>query len=361
MVLGAGTLSATVGAAGVDPVGTEFERGDRIMPSILAGSGRMSTLEVLAPAKLNLSLAVLARRPDGFHDIESLMVPVTLHDTLRVRRTETPDIAVRVSWSGRLASADGRVLARDVPSDDRNLVVRAARSLAAAAGVTAGLEIDLVKEIPSGAGLGGGSSDAAAVLLAAARLWGLDWPPEKLAGVAAGIGSDVPWFFAGGPAIARGRGERVEPVAGLHAWPAVIACPVGGLSTAAVYTGCTPSMARQGDAARLATALAAGGLSAAIPFMHNDLEAPACRASADVVALLEALARAGATAPRLTGSGSACFAICRTIREARGIAARIAAERSPHDAGAARWPGVFVVRLACPDPRDPDPGGPCSE
>jgi 4-diphosphocytidyl-2-C-methyl-D-erythritol kinase len=336
------------------------------MPSILARSGRTSTVQLRAPAKLNLSLAVLARRPDGFHEIESLMVPVTLHDTLRVRRTDTPDIVLRVSWGGRLASAEGRALARDVPSDDRNLVVRAARALAAAAGVTAGLEIDLVKEIPSGAGLGGGSSDAAATLMAAAQAWGLDWPREKLAAVAAEIGSDVPWFFAGGPAIARGRGERVEPVAGLHAWPAVIACPAGGLSTAAVYAGCTPSMARHGDAARLATALAGGGLAAAIPFMHNDLEPPARQASADVDALLETLARAGATAPRLTGSGSACFAICRTLTEARGIAARLAAERSPHDGGAARWPGVFVVRLAHPDLAhpdlgDPEPGGLCSE
>ncbi len=337
-------------------MGTEFERGDRIMPSILAGSGRTSMLEVLAPAKLNLSLAVLARRPDGFHDIESLMVPVTLHDTLRVRRTDTPGIVLRVAWGGRLASAEGRALARDVPSDERNLVVRAARSLAAAAGVTAGLEIDLVKEIPSGAGLGGGSSDAAATLLAAARVWELDWPTEKLAALAAEIGSDVPWFFAGGPAIARGRGERVEPVAGLHAWPAVIACPAGGLSTAAVYAGCTPSAARQGDAARLAAALTGGGLSAALPFMHNDLEPPARRASADVEALLGSLARAGAMAPRLTGSGSACFAVCHTITEARGIAARLAAERSPDDAGAARWPGVFVVRLA-----RPQRGGPCSD
>jgi 4-diphosphocytidyl-2-C-methyl-D-erythritol kinase len=319
------------------------------MPSTLAARGRSSSVEILAPAKLNLSLAVLARRPDGFHEIESLMVPVTLHDTLRVRATESAEISLRVSFGGRLASADGRALARDVPTDDRNLVVRAARALAAAAGVTRGLEIDLVKEIPSGAGLGGGSSDAAATLLAAADVWGLDWPRDDLAAIGAEIGSDVPWFFAGGAAIASGRGERIEPVAGLPPLPAVIACPAEGLSTAAVYSACTPNPARRGEAGLLAGALAAGGLAAAIPLMHNDLEPPARRASTDVDALLADMGRAGAVAPRLTGSGSGCFAVCRTAIEARGIAARLAAVRTSGDAAAARWPGVFVVRLSLPD------------
>jgi len=138
------------------------------MSSQPAGNGFGSGLVIRAPAKLNLSLAVLARRTDGFHEIESLMVPVTLHDTLRVRRRDDDAITLAVRYAGRLAGADGRGLARDVPVDDSNLVVRAARALREQAGATAGLDIELVKEIPSGAGLGGGSSDAAAVLLAAA-------------------------------------------------------------------------------------------------------------------------------------------------------------------------------------------------
>lgn len=304
-----------------------------------------AALVIRAPAKLNLSLAVLARRPDGFHEIESLMVPVTLHDTLRVRRRDDGAVTLAVRYAGRLAGADGRALARDVPVDDSNLVVRAARALRDRAGVTAGLDIELVKEIPSGAGLGGGSSDAAAVLLAAARAWGLDWSRDELAAVGSGIGSDVPWFFTAAAAVVRGRGECVTPVAGVPPLAAVIACPATGLSTAAVYAACTPDATRRGEAEQLAAALAAGGLPAAAPLMHNALEAPARRLCGDVDRLLTALARAGAVAPRLTGSGSACFALCRTAAEARGIAARLAAERF---AGGAAWPGVFTVRLSLP-------------
>jgi 4-diphosphocytidyl-2-C-methyl-D-erythritol kinase len=310
----------------------------------LAASGADAVV-IRAPAKLNLSLAVLARRSDGYHEIESLMVPVTLHDTVRVRARADAAITLAVHYGGRLAEPDGRGLARDVPVDDSNLVVRAAQALRDAAGVGHGLDIELVKEIPSGAGLGGGSSDAAAVLLAAARVWRLDWPRERLATLAAGIGSDVPWFFAAGPAVARGRGEAIEPVAGIPPLPAVIACPAAGLSTAAVYAACTPDAAQRGAAGRLAAALATGGLSAAAPFMHNALEAPARRLCPDVDRLLAAFARAGASAPRLTGSGSACFALAESAAEARAIAGRLAAERS---GGQLAWPGVFTVRLALP-------------
>ncbi|MCE9631968.1 MAG: 4-(cytidine 5'-diphospho)-2-C-methyl-D-erythritol kinase [Planctomycetia bacterium] len=303
------------------------------------------SLTVLAPAKLNLSLAVLARRDDGFHEIESLMVPVSLADTLHVRRCEHSGVRLEVSFDGQLAVGPGRALARDVPADGRNLVVRAAERLARDAGATTGLEIELVKRIPSGAGLGGGSSDAAAVLMAAARLWNLDWPAERLARLAAEIGSDVPWFFAGGPAIASGRGERIDRVAGLPPLAAVIACPPTGLSTAAVYGRCVPDASRRGEAARLAAALSSGGLQAGLPFMTNALEPPARSLSPEVDALLEALGQAGGFAPRLTGSGSACFALARSIGEAESVAARLAAMRA---GGLPSCAAVFVVRLTAP-------------
>jgi 4-diphosphocytidyl-2-C-methyl-D-erythritol kinase len=291
---------------------------------------------IAAPAKLNLSLAILARRSDGFHEIESLMVPVSLADRLVVRAVDTPGVRLRVRFGGRLAQPAGAVLCRDVPADDSNLVVRAARRLAEAAGIERGLDVELTKEIPSGAGLGGGSSDAAAMLRAAAVVWGLDWPTARLAEIGAGIGSDVPWFFAGSPAIAAGRGERIEPVAGLPSLHAVIACPAAGLSTPAVYGRCAPDQTRAGETARLVTALARGDLRAAGELMHNGLEAAARSLSADIDRLLAALSAAGAVRPMLTGSGSACFAITRTDREARAIAARL---------DAAGWPGVFAVRV----------------
>ena len=302
-------------------------------------------LTVQAPAKLNLSLAVLARRDDGFHEIESLMVPVSLADTLHVRGSAHAGVRLRVTFAGELAAGPGRALARDVPADGQNLVVRAAERLAHEAGIATGLDVDLVKRIPSGAGLGGGSSDAAAVLMAAARIWNLNWSAERLASLGAEIGSDVPWFFAGGPAIASGRGERIERVAELPPLAAVIACPLTGLSTTAVYGRCVPDASRRGEAARLAAALSSGGLQAGLPFMTNVLEPPARSLSPEVDALLEALGRAGGCAPRLTGSGSACFTLARSVGEAEGVAARVAGMRS---GGRPPCAAVFVVRLAAP-------------
>lgn len=293
-----------------------------------------ATVTIHAPAKLNLSLAVLDRRPDGYHEIESLMVPVTLHDTLHVTPTAEPGISLRVRWGGRLARVDP-ACAGDVPDGPGNLVVRAAEALAREAGVEHGLEIDLLKQIPSGAGLGGGSSDAAAVLQAAADAWQIDWPVERLAAIGATLGSDIPWFFAGGPAVVMGRGEEVRQVEGIPPLPAVIVKPAVSLSTAAVYRECKPDAARRGDAERLADALRRG-LRAAIPLMHNALELPARGLAADVDRLLNDLRRAGGLHPMLTGSGSACFAITRTAVEARNLAARMEA---------IGWPAVFPVRL----------------
>jgi 4-diphosphocytidyl-2-C-methyl-D-erythritol kinase len=293
-----------------------------------------NSVTIHAPAKLNLCLAVIARRPDGFHEIESLMVPVTLHDTLHVTAEESPGIRLTVRHGGRLARLGPR-FAGEVPTDATNLVVRAAERLASEAGVEGGLSIELVKQIPSGAGMGGGSSDAAAVLLAAADVWGIDWPQERLAELGAEIGSDVPWFFAAGPAIVTGRGEMVHPVAGIPSLPAVVVKPPVGLSTAAVYGRCVPDPARRGEAARLATALGEG-LRNAIPFMHNALEPPARELCADVEQLLGDFRRAGGLHPLLTGSGSACFAITRTAAESRHVAARMEAMG---------WEGVFPVRL----------------
>jgi 4-diphosphocytidyl-2-C-methyl-D-erythritol kinase len=298
------------------------------------GASADSTITIHAPAKLNLSLAVIDRRADGYHDIESLMVPVTLHDTLHVTPTAEPGISLRVRWGGRLARIDPSY-SGDVPTGPGNLVVRAAEALAREAGVDRGLEIELVKQIPAGAGLGGGSSDAAAVLQAAADAWQLDWPVERLAALGATLGSDIPWFFAGGPATVSGRGEEVRQVEGIPPLPAVIVKPAVSLSTAAVYQACRPDPARRGDAERLADALRRG-LRAAIPLMHNALEPPARGLAPEVDRLLGDLRWAGALHPLLTGSGSACFAITRTVVEARHLAARMEA---------LGWPAVFPVRL----------------
>ena len=300
-------------------------------------AGPVDELVLNAPAKLNLSLAVLDRRQDGFHEIESLMVPVSISDRLHVRRAPAGVFSLEVVFAGKIGCETGQSLARDVPDDESNLVLRAARLLAERAGSDAGLTIRLEKHIPSGAGLGGGSSDAAAAFLAAVKLWNLDWSLDQLATLSAELGSDIPWFFAGTAGVVGGRGEQVTPVEGIPAYDVVIACPSEGLSTARVYAACEPDAHRRGHALALATALQDDSLRQAFPLMHNSLQQPAQNLAPSVNRLLMDMAKHNALHPILTGSGSACFSLCRTTHEARQLAASLEA---------AGWPYVVSTRLA---------------
>jgi 4-diphosphocytidyl-2-C-methyl-D-erythritol kinase len=160
------------------------------------------TLELIAPAKINLTLEVTVRRPDGYHEIVSVMQTIDLADCVRLRRA--PSLQINVSGERRSGSP--------VEGSD-NLAFKAAQALAEAAGILKpGALIELEKNIPAGMGLGGGSSDAAAVLHGLCRLWRLDLDPAVLNDVAASIGSDVPFFLSGGSALVTGRGERIEPL-----------------------------------------------------------------------------------------------------------------------------------------------------
>ena len=300
-------------------------------------AGPVDELVLNAPAKLNLSLAVLDRRQDGFHEIESLMVPVSISDRLHVRRAPAGVFSLEVVFAGKIGCETGQSLARDVPDDESNLVLRAARLLAERAGSDAGLTIRLEKHIPSGAGLGGGSSDAAAAFLAAVKLWNLDWSLDQLATLSAELGSDIPWFFAGTAGVVGGRGEQVTPVEGIPAYDVVIACPSEGLSTARVYAACEPDAHRRGHALALAKALQEDSLRQAFPLMHNSLQQPAQNLAPSVNRLLTDMAKHNALHPILTGSGSACFSLCRTTHEARQLAASLEA---------AGWPYVVSTRLA---------------
>ncbi len=300
-------------------------------------AGPVDELVLDARAKLNLSLAVLDRRQDGFHEIESLMVPVSVSDRLHVRRAPAGVFSLKVTFAGKIGSETGQSLACDVPDDESNLVLRAARLLAERARSDAGLTIRLEKHIPSGAGLGGGSSDAAATFLAAVKLWNLDWSLDQLATLSAELGSDIPWFFGGTAGVVGGRGEQVAPVEGIPAYDVVIACPSEGLSTARVYAACKPETHRRGQASALAIALQGDSLRQALPLMHNSLQQPAQNLAPSVDRLLTDMAKHNALHPILTGSGSACFSLCRTTHEARKLAASLEA---------AGWPYVVSTRLA---------------
>ncbi len=271
---------------------------------------------IQAPAKLNLFFEVLARRADGFHEIETLMCPISLFDTLVCR----PNPEGAFSLSVHAGAGDGASLLEDVPSDGRNLALRAVLALRAASGTQQGADLSLCKRIPSAAGLGGGSSDAAAALVAANLAWGLDWPRARLAELAAPLGSDVPFFLEGGMAVCRGRGERLAPVEGGGHLHFVVVRPAEGLSTAAVYGRCTPA-AQPRSVEPLLSDLRAGRDPSGS--LHNQLEPAAGELSAWIGRLRQAFAGVGCHARQMSGSGSSYFGIFPTARAALSAANRL--------------------------------------
>lgn len=284
-----------------------------------------TTWEVAAPAKLNLYLEVLGKRMDGFHELETLMVPVRIYDTLRW----TP----KPSSSGVSLSIDQTSLDRSQAlSTDGNLVIRAAQLLADRTGVTPHGHFHLTKRISMQAGMGGGSSDAAATLLLANAAWNLGLKQSELSAVAEELGSDVPYFLHSSSAICRGRGERVEPIAGLPRMSFVLVKPNFGLSTPEIYaslhdaekqTSPAESASRIGG---LIGELRARAIGKACRLMTNRLEAAAVRIAPEIERLKSALARVGCQGQLMTGSGSTVVGIARSDRHARRLAKWLAAQ-----------------------------------
>jgi 4-diphosphocytidyl-2-C-methyl-D-erythritol kinase len=313
---------------------------------------RDALIEIQTPAKVNLFLEVLRRRADGFHDIETLMVPVELADTLRCTARPDGRLHVACRWTrGCQASARGsrdgtsRVW-DDLPEGNRNLVFRALERLREAAGTSQGLNVEISKRIPTSAGLGGASSDAAAALAAANRLWGLDWPRDRLSEVAAAVGSDVPFFLGGGAAVCRGRGELLERVGGFAGWWLVIVRPPAGLSTADVYRDCCPAGVAEPSAGcaeplgqvfaginrsevgprsvtGVCEAALRGDLAAVGRQLFNRLQSAAERQSPWIGRLRAAFERTDCLGHQMSGSGSSYFGICRHAGHARRLAGRL--------------------------------------
>ena len=293
-------------------------------------------LTVLAPAKLNLFLRIVARRPDGFHEIESVMAAVDFYDTLTFERSTTGEIDLKVvDCSPRSSVGSVRSEASSGPA---NLVVRAAMLLREHTGCFRGAKITLVKRIPSSAGLGGGSSDCAATLGALNRLWELGLEQSELVELAGRLGSDVPFFLSGSPmAVCAGRGERIAPLQISRNIHCVIARPETGLSTPAVYRACRVDDTGK-DVGSFVTRLRSGDLSQMAQRLHNGLQAPAEALSGDVRQLRERFEKLPVVAHQMSGSGSAYFGVCWSRRHATAIASRLRALGVP-------W--VKVVRT-CP-------------
>jgi 4-diphosphocytidyl-2-C-methyl-D-erythritol kinase len=282
-------------------------------------------LVVRAPAKVNLHLEVLGKRPDGYHTIETLMVAVSLCDTLVFE--DDP--------SGQLSL---KCLQPEVPRGPENLVLRAAELLRKTTGCKQGAKIRLAKRIPMAAGLAGGSTDAAATLAGLNQFWCLRLLDQHLEELSAKLGSDVAFFFHTPAAWCTGRGEVVTPArVGKKLWMALV-CPSFGLNTPEVYGGLhVPATPRSGDGIR--QALAAGDVNEIGRLLHNRLEEPAAKLRPEITELqhrLEALNPAGAC---MSGSGSTLFALGRTRQDAVRFAHEL---RHGQDKRFA--PSVYVVR-----------------
>jgi 4-diphosphocytidyl-2-C-methyl-D-erythritol kinase len=282
------------------------------------------TLEVFAPAKLNLFLDVLGKRPDGYHNLETLMVSVGLYDSLRLSPAPAAVTALTCR-DARRRSSDHEAFALSAGPD--NLVLRAVAALRRATGTQAGVRIQLLKRIPLAAGLAGGSTDAAATLVGLNRFWNLNLTYQELHALAAELGSDVPFFLCPtGAAVCRGRGEILEPV-DLPALHFVIVRPATGLSTATVFQHCRPGDSRQ-SARPLVAALQRGDLRSAAAGLFNALQAPAETLNADVGRLARTFARQPVVGHLMSGSGTSYFGICTNRPHAAMVAARFRAERA---------------------------------
>ena len=276
---------------------------------------------VQAPAKVNLFFEVIAKRSDGYHEIETLMCPITLFDTLRFSTKSSGDIVFQCNMSLGFSSLNIAESGR-IPVDNSNLAVRAVELLKQHAGIRAGAKLGLIKRIPIAAGLGGGSSDAAAALLAANLAWELNWPLDKLAWLAAKLGSDVPFFLASGPAICRGRGEQVEPVGALGTLHFVIVRPPTGLATESVYKVCRPAE-RPLSVMPLVHVLQQGNKNEAGRMLFNRLLPTALALTPWIGRLQREFGRLDCLGHGLSGSGSSYFGLCRHARHARRIARRL--------------------------------------
>ncbi|MFP6610724.1 MAG: 4-(cytidine 5'-diphospho)-2-C-methyl-D-erythritol kinase [Pirellulales bacterium] len=284
-------------------------------------------VRVCAPAKLNLFFEVRSKRNDGYHEIETLMVPVSLFDSLYLGDLAPPPSGVaapvRLTCNPAFEPHCG-MPADAVPNGRDNLIVRALELLQIRAGTRHGAVVRLVKNIPTLAGLGGGSSDAAAALLAANKLWKLGWSIDQLAAVGAELGSDIPFFFAAGPAICRGRGELVEPICGLGDVHAVVVRPPQGLSTASVFAACqVPDQCRSVD--RLAAALRGRKPKEIGRSLYNRLQPAAETLSPWIGRIRREFDKLDCIAHQMTGSGTGYFGICHHARHAARVAALLRA------------------------------------
>ncbi len=300
-------------------------------------------LTATSPAKLNLFFEVYGRRPDGFHDVASLTLPIDLYDTLQLRPCDAPTISLRCVGSNP-----------DLPTDSRNLVVQALELLKQKTGYSGGAKAILTKRIPTQAGLGGGSSNAVAALRLANQAWNLNRTEDELTEMSAAIGSDCPLFFERGPCLGRGRGEKIVPVSlsehlskqQLHF---VLLKPAEGLSTAKVFARCMENHDGQyRDPQELMAALQSDvleldSLKYIADRLFNRLEKPAAEIWPGFHEIQQTLLSHDFLAVRMTGSGTTFYGLCRDESHANRLAENVK-QNAKQD-----W-RIFVAKSYDPSP-----------
>jgi 4-diphosphocytidyl-2-C-methyl-D-erythritol kinase len=270
-------------------------------------SYNIGTLVVKTPAKVNLGLYITGKRPNGYHELCSIFLPLELHDELVVSKNPTHD-TLKITVSGPFA--------QQCPADEKNIVFKIynkVRSLIEEGG-TFGLDLHITKNIPAEAGLGGGSSNAAGFLMALNQLWDLNLPKEKLKKIGSQVGADVPFFIDGQPALIKGIGDIIRPFELKRDYWAVVIKPLKGLSTAQVYKGFTLSLTLKTQNAKcseLLESLSLQGLEKAeeLGKLSNDLERVSSEMLPEIRAIRDCLHKMNPVAHMMSGSGSAVFAL----------------------------------------------------
>lgn len=285
---------------------------------------------MLSPAKINLGLRVIGKRPDGFHDIETLFQEISLTDRIEFHESS--------NW-------EFEVLGADLDSGSRNLVTRAADALSAAAGRAKCGHVRLIKEIPIGGGLGGGSSNASVALIGLSKLWNLHWKREPLLEIAANLGSDCPFFLYGGLVQGTGRGEVLVPMDGCLAGYLVIVTPTFGIQSSWAYKSIRLPLTNREKTTKLMFCPKAGNppdQSRDIP--SNDLEYIVLVEYRELSEVKRKLEKLGAEASMLSGSGSSVFGVFPNRLRAVHAAQQFGAEYTVHICQAVSRPRLPVEK-----------------
>lgn len=288
-----------------------------------AGPARARTVRVKAPGKINVSFSVGPLRSDGYHSVASVYLAVSLYEEVAASTTNDGEITVSLRRGS---------LAQDMPLDESNLAVRAARLMAELSERPSGVHLEITKRVPIAGGMGGGSADAAATLLACDALWNAGLSREELAHLAAELGADVPFSLLGGAAVGLGVGDQLTPALAPNPLHWALVLPDFGLSTPTVFaaldririaSGFEPTEPEQIDPAVL-RALRAGDAEALADTLHNDLQSAATRLAPQLLDVLDQGAEYGALASIVSGSGPTVAMLASSESHAIDLADRLA-------------------------------------